>query len=221
MNNDNTDQSSSSFDPLTYTFACDESGDPSLSFRKGASRYFVAAIIGTRRPQVIRSTFDSLKLENNLPMNYEFKYHDLSSSGLQERVFARIGMIDFECWVIHVDKPGLPDVFRFMTGLDRYLYFLTEVIRILPESARSRGTLILDEYGENARLSTEIRRVMKTRGITPGFKRCISRDSKDEPLIQLADLIAGAVSHRDSGKRNDHYSIIERKIVNIIEYPPG
>lgn len=204
---------------LTYTFACDESGDPSLFFSKGASRFFVAAIVATQQPEKSRMLLDELRQENNLPANYEFKFHDLTSIELQERTFARIGQADIACWAIIVDKPNLPDMFKFLNGLDRYLYFLTELIRVLPETTRKDGTLILDEYGESARMPAEIRRVLKTRGISPGFKHCLTRDSKDEPLIQMADLIAGAISHRDSGKRYDPYAIIERKLVKVIEYP--
>jgi hypothetical protein len=204
---------------LTYTFACDESGDPSLFFRKGASRYFVASIVATQQPEKVRMLFEELRLENKLPENYEFKFHNLSAIELQERIFNRISKTEIACWAIMVDKPSLPDQFKLMSGLDRYLYFLTELIRIIPDTARKNGTLILDEYGENSRMPVELRRVLKVRAISPGFKHCITRDSKDEPLIQLADLIAGAISHRDSDKRFNPYGEIERKLIKVLEYP--
>jgi len=39
----------------TYTLASDESGDVSMSFGRGASRYFVMAMVNTANPNELRN----------------------------------------------------------------------------------------------------------------------------------------------------------------------
>lgn len=47
---------------ITLTFAGDESGDASFAFEKGASRYFVVAVIGTTEPESLRDALTELRL---------------------------------------------------------------------------------------------------------------------------------------------------------------
>lgn len=44
---------------ITITFAGDELGDVSFNFGKGASRYFVQAVIATNQPQALRDELDA------------------------------------------------------------------------------------------------------------------------------------------------------------------
>jgi len=46
---------------ITLTFAGDESGDVSFNFSKGASRYFVVAVIATADPQGLREMLNEVK----------------------------------------------------------------------------------------------------------------------------------------------------------------
>ncbi len=46
---------------ITFTFAGDEAGDVSMNFNKGASRYYVPALIGTRTPDILRETLAELR----------------------------------------------------------------------------------------------------------------------------------------------------------------
>jgi hypothetical protein len=205
---------------LTLTFAGDESGDVSFAFGKGATRYFVVAVIATFQPEALREALASIRQKSGLPASYEFKFHSLSSASLRKRTFQAITQADFEAWALMVDKTTLPDAFKLLSGLDFYLYFVTELIRIIPEDQRNGATLILDEFGSAERLPKEMRRVLKARGISPHFKRMLVRRSHSEPLIQVADLVAGAVLHRDARHGSFTYSLIETRLRNVIEYRP-
>ncbi len=44
------------------------------------------------------------------------------------------------------------------------------------------------------------------------------RRSKQEALIQIADLVAGAILRRDSRNQSESYEMISGKIVELIEY---
>jgi hypothetical protein len=126
----------------------------------------------------------------------------------------------FDAWGLIVDKPALPDVFRVMNGMEFYLYFVSELIRVLPEELRKDATLILDEYGSAKSLRQGLRRTLKSRGIGHRFRRILIRRSQSEPLIQVADLVAGAILRRDAPKGAQAFPYIQDKMRALIEYSP-
>jgi hypothetical protein len=202
----------------TFTFAGDESGDVSFNFARGASRYFVVTVIGTQSPDNLRGLLEKLRKDSGLPERYEFGYHRLSSEQLRKRVFSALADAEFDVWAILVDKPSLSEAYKAMSGLDFYLYFVSELIRQIPGQKREGGTLILDEFGYPDQTKDELRRIMKARNIDHRFSRISIRRSKSEPLIQIADLIAGAIWRRDTHNDTGAYDVIERKIRKLVEY---
>ena len=61
--------------PITFTFAGDESGDASFNFEKGASRYFVIAVVATPSPDNLRGALENLRQNLSLADKYEFSFH--------------------------------------------------------------------------------------------------------------------------------------------------
>lgn len=127
-------------------------------------------------------------------------------------MFSSLANSDFEACSILVDKTALPMTFRAMNGLEFYLYFVTELISTSPDEKQQNATLILDEFSSPLNLQTELRRIMDARGIPRQFKPVLIRSSERESLIQVADLIAGAILRRDSKSDSDAYDLISRKI---------
>lgn len=96
-------------DMITLTFAGDEAGDVSFAFDKGASRYFVVAVIATPTPDLLRQLLADLRKESGLPSHYEFAFHSLSSERLRRRVLTALAEADFESWALIADKMMLSD----------------------------------------------------------------------------------------------------------------
>ncbi len=204
---------------LTFTFAGDESGDGSFNFAKGASRYFVVAVIATQNPDALRNLLVDVRQKAHLPKSFDFHFNSLASAKLRNLLFESLCQADFEAWGIIVDKTTLPDTFKFLiSGLDFYLYFVSELIRQIPAVKREGGTLILDEYGYPEQTRNELKRIMKAREIKHGFRRITIRRSQSEPLIQVADLVAGAVLRRDAHRQSEAYDMIAGKIKKLVEY---
>jgi hypothetical protein len=203
---------------LALTFAGDESGDVSFTFDKGASRFFVVAAIATADPDALRQLLADLRRRSGLPAEYEFSFNALSSAPLRERVFIALAQADFEGWAVIVDKTTLSDPFRVMRRLDFYLYFVTELIRLIPPAKREGATLILDEFGSATTQRTELRRFMAARDIPRHFKRIVIRRSRSEPLIQIADLVAGAILRRDAKGEADAYDYVAQKLRQVLEF---
>lgn len=203
---------------LTFTFAGDEAGDVSFSFDKGASRFFVVAVVATQTPDNLRAQLAGLRQSAHLPPEFDFHFNRLASARLRRQVFSALQNADFEAWAIIVDKTTLPELFKVMSGLDAYLYFVSELIRAIPGEQRAGGTLILDEFGSPKQTRDELRRVLKAREITHGFRRILVRRSHSESLIQVADLVAGAVLRRDARKDSEAFDYIQAKMRQVVEY---
>ena len=204
---------------MTFTFAGDEAGDVSFNFGKGASRYFVVTAIATTGPDDLRAVLEKVRKDANLPQTYEFGFNSVTTASLRERVFTALGNANFEAWALIVDKTTLPDTFQlFMSGLDVYVYFVSELIRQIPAEKRMRATLILDEFGDPTQTRAELKKVMKKRQIRHEFQRISVRRSKSEPLIQIADLVAGSILRRDTYNESNAYDLIAGRIRNVIEY---
>jgi hypothetical protein len=204
---------------LTLTFAGDESGDVSFNFGKGASRHFVIALIATEKPQELREMLDEVRREFNLPAGYEFGFNSMgSATALRQKVFSRLSKTDFSAWAIIVDKTTLPKIYETIPRLNFYLFFVMELLQVVPEAMREGATLILDEFGGEPNLPLEFRRFMKRRNIPRHFSRVLTKRSKSEPLIQIADLVAGSVFRRDARGESDAYEKIQGKFVELIEY---
>jgi hypothetical protein len=203
---------------LILTFAGDESGNLSFSFGRGATPYFVVAVIATYAPDALRDLLVNLRQSCGLPAHYEFSFHALSSARLRRRTFEALAQADFEAWAITVDKAALPDTFRVMRPLDLYLYFVTEVIRLIPPAEREGATLILDEYGSPSEVRRGLRRFMVVRNIPRLFRRVLVKRSESEPLIQFADLVSGAIYRRVTKADAGAYDCIAGKLRHILEF---
>lgn len=204
---------------ITITFAGDEAGDVSFNFGKGASRYFVFAVIATEQPQDLRQKLEETRREFNLPPRYEFGFNAMGSSAkLRQKVFGGLRSADFSAWALIVDKTILPEHFQAMRRLDFYLFFVTELLKNIPAEQREGATLVLDEFGGTPNLPLEFRRYMKRRDIPRRFSRVLAKRSKSEPLIQIADLVAGAILRRDAHGESEAFEMIEGKLKNLTEY---
>ena len=102
--------------------------------------------------------------------------------------------------------------------MDFYLYLVTELIDRIPMKVREKGTLILDEVGSANVALVRLKRMLKVRGIKHGFSRVFFRRSRSEDLIQVADLVAGAILRRDTKNDFEAIDYINDKLVEVFEY---
>jgi len=203
---------------LTFTFAGDEAGDASQNFEKGASRYFVVVVIATQDADGLRSVLTNLRRSENFAENFEFHFNSLASAKLRQKTMLAIQKADFMAWALIVDKTSMSFAMRDLSGMDFYLHCVTELIRRIPVEYRRKGTLILDEYGSANAALDKLKRTLKNHNIKHEFSRIFFRRSRSEDLIQVADLVAGAILRRDAKKDSEAFELIEEKMQAIFEY---
>jgi hypothetical protein len=203
---------------LTFTFAGDEAGDASLNFGKGASRYLVLTLVATRDADALRSVLVELRKQENLSESFEFRFNDLASSKILDKAMNALRKADFMVWALVVDKTTLPRIAQDIYGAGLYFYFLVDLVNRIPLEYRHKGTLILDEIGSANTALVKLKRTFKVYGIRHEFNRIFFRRSRSEDLIQIADLVAGAILRRDARKDNLAFDTIADKIQDIFSY---
>jgi hypothetical protein len=203
---------------LTFTFAGDESGDASLNFGKGASRFLVIAVVATKDADGLRSTLVELRKQENLADNFEFRFNDLASSKILGKAMSALHGADFMAWALVVDKTTLPKIAQYSLDMGLYFYFLVDLASRIPVEYRNKGTLILDEVGSANTALAKLKRTFKTYGVRHEFSRIFFRRSRSEDLIQIADLVAGAILRRDARKDSGLFDLIADKMQNIYNY---
>ncbi len=101
-----------------------------------------------------------------------------------------------------------------------YAYFLNEAVQLAPEGLREKAPLWLDEFDRAGKTLAEFKRVAHQRGLQYRFRRIRAIRSRSEALIQVADLVAGAVlRHYDRGD-SEGFDRLAGKISALVEYPP-
>lgn len=202
----------------TFTFAGDEAGDASLNFKKGASRYFVLAVVATQDADGLRAVLENLRVQENFSQNFEFHFNALTSTKLREKTLAALQNADFTGWALVVDKTTMPVPLRALTGMEFYLFMVAELISRIPLHVREKGTLILDEVGSAEVALAKLKKMLKAHEIRHEFSRIFFRRSRSEDLIQVADLVAGAILRRDSKNDHEAFEYVKDKMQAVYEY---
>jgi hypothetical protein len=203
---------------MTTYYAGDESGDVSFAFAHGASDYFVIALIRTNEPDEVRSALAVLKKAYSLPEAFEFSFHGITSERLKERVLNALNELPLTAWAMVVNKHTLSEPFHAMPRRTFYLFFLTELIRSIPENERARSILLLDEFDRGEQVLADLGKMFKARNIHRGFKKIKTKRSQSEPLIQCADLIAGSVLTRYEDGEMRYWRLLRGKFIQVLEY---
>jgi hypothetical protein len=199
----------------------DESGSPDLNNIYEKPYFIVSAIIlDGKRPEVmVRKKIDSLKVILSKPQEYEFKSGDFNTKEY-ELIMKELTTIGFEYCAACFIKPELKtEGFTHPKSFYKYTtqYLVGTVLDYVGDAK-----LQFDEYGgKDSSFKDEFFEYLRNQN--SGFPRqkieqLNMLDSKTEPLIQLADLMAGAIKMELKGYAK-LLNIIEEKIIEIRCFP--
>ena len=206
----------------------DESGNKSIYFEKeGVSTFFVVSAIIMDENQIseIREKFQEIAAEFTFAP--EVKSNAKAFRNIDDRLkfLKAISELDFRIYSVIVDKrkifeeSGLQfqnSFYKYTNGLlDRELYDYFPFLE-----------LISDQHGTEDFMSGFIDYVDKNHRQTDLFKgpSFSFRDSKNEPLIQLADFIAGSIARcyepsKIDTRNNEILDILHNHILHLREWP--
>ena len=182
----------------------DESGDLGFKFQKGSTRFFTIALVAfenSEAAQRCQEAIGALSKTLSLPPRYEFHFHD-DSHTRRLALLNTVAHQDFNCYTFTLDKasPRLTgEGFRHKDSGYKW------VCRIALENMGndlSDATIVIDGSGDRTFrqqigecLRKELNSELKTqvRGVR------VSRSTSD-PLVQLADYVAGVTNRNYEGK---------------------
>ena len=169
----------------------DESGDPGFALDRGSSSIFVVAMVIFDDGESAQTTETVIrKAMADLRVRPEFKFNK-SRAEIRDAFFAAVRDCPFMVRAVVVRKDLINSTHLRANKEDFYRFFLRKVME------NDGGTLenakvVIDGSGDHAfkkMLTTSLRR-----HIGPKLKKIKFANSKNDPLIQLADMCVGAIA---------------------------
>lgn len=183
----------------------DESGDTGLEISRGATKYFsMFMVVFEENDEALAcdQRIDLLRRELRLDPMYEFHFHR-NSNRVRDDFFKAILPYQFFYYGIVVNKEKL-----FGQGFHNKESFYKYASGLLFENAKERlerATVIIDESGRQLfkyELASYLKRRINVSDHQRYIKKVKMQDSKRNNLLQLTDMIAGAV-HRSLLDKSD------------------
>jgi len=202
----------------------DESGDPGLNIEAGSSKYFIVALAAFEDRDEALAVDDRISLlrkEQRFPVRFEFHFNKMNPAYRRMFLEAIASYNFFYCAVV-IDKSKLTErEFQFKESIHKYACgLLLEHIK-----PRLNNAIVVVDGSESKRFRHElksylIRRLKDDSGKT-FIKKVRVLDSTTTNLLQLADMVVGAVARSFSGKKDsrEYRSLIIHREMNVEVWP--
>ncbi|QQR78902.1 MAG: DUF3800 domain-containing protein [Candidatus Moraniibacteriota bacterium] len=203
----------------------DESGDTGLDIARGATRYFSMVLVAfedREEAQLCDERIALLRHELGKPPGFEFHFHE-NSDRIREAFFKAVLPYGFFYYGIVINKGKL-----FGEGFHNKESFYKYACGLLFENAKDKlenATVIIDESGRQLfkyQLANYLKRRMNAESVTTRIKKVRMQDSHRNNLVQLADMVAGAVTRSlNEGKKDktDYRKIVQSREVYVQIWP--
>lgn len=201
----------------------DESGDVGLKIGKGSSEFFTVAVIFFRDREAAQACDNRIsQLRHELHLKKEFEFHFAKASNQTKTAFfAAVMEFDFSYVAMTIDKAKL-----YGFGLKRPTIFYKYVCSIVFETLRPHlegAKIIFDGQGSRQfrrELQTYLKRHLN-KGDAHRVKQVCVQDSHKNNLIQLADMICGAIAESLKAREQSdkHYKSILVRELSWLTWP--
>lgn len=202
----------------------DESGDTGLKIKKGATKYFgIFMIVFEDNDEALAcdQRIDLLRRELRLTADFEFHFYK-NSNRVRENFLKAVLPYQFFYYGIVINKEKL-----FGDGFNNKESFYKYASSLLFENAKEKlesAIVTIDESGRKLfkyQLASYLKRKLNVKNNYKHIKKVKMQNSKGNNLLQLADMIAGAVN-RSFNKKKDNYrfrNIIKPREIYVQIWP--
>jgi hypothetical protein len=200
----------------------DESGDCGLKFDKGSSDLLVCVAVvfsSSFAASACDRAIDCLRRECGKSMSFEFHFSHCSDK-IRKAFLKTVSHEDFRYAGFVVDKRKLYGA-RFSKPKEVYEFAVSMVcenVRILLDESK----IIIDKSGDRdfrKKLAKTLKDQMTDRDGTCRIKKVAMEGSHTNNLLQLADMVCGAVNRSHSG--SDHFRDLIRSKEKFVQRWPN
>jgi hypothetical protein len=184
----------------------DESGDSGFKFAQGSSEYFTCVAVFFPDPftaDACDRSIDEIRRTLKLKLKYEFHFKECSDR-VRQAFFKMIAQERFTYYGFVLNKPRLYG--RTFTDRQGFYNFTVGLICENAKHLFSDSKIIIDRCGDR-NFQLQLEKSLKTRMIrddgTSLIKRVTMEASHSNNLLQLADMICGAVARDFNSDKDD------------------
>jgi len=211
----------------------DESGDTS------SSPSFVVCMFFTKEPQFWTNVIKTARKKNKYP--YELKFHKISENIRNGRYRMCLDVFNslikhqnkFYCRSIVVGRKLINKVFFSKSDQIEYNYFIEQLVLYYTEKLTDDAKLFLDERCRERYdnfIPNKLQSILDIRTVLEGTKKVklFIEDSKNSELLQLTDLVVGAIrqcffpsKNRNKKELSEILSKLFNKNIYLWHWKPG
>ena len=199
-----------------YVFI-DDSGDAGLR-NSNTNQLIVAAVIvvDEHKKELLEEAINLFRRRLGWVELHEFKFNKTEKNILIELIDF-IKHFDFKAYAVVLDKKGIDPGSAQKNKVSVYNQTIRE---LLLRVSKSDQIVVIDGKATKShaeKLRAYLRHSLKEKGIKNTRIRFV--DSRKDSIIQLADIIAGAIarSYKDKPDAKKYLSLLEKKIIQIDE----
>lgn len=199
----------------------DESGCPGFKLTKGSTTYFVVGMVIFRDFTQAEAASNAITiLRQTLNINPEFKFSKTHPT-IKDKFFDEICQYHFEIRALAVDKRNIYSQ-KLRNNTDSFYNYFVKTLMQYDNDVLRDASIKIDGSGDKEfkkALNTYLRKNIGEHKI----KKFKFTDSKKDNLIQLADMVVGAIARSYSNTRKDanrwlNVLKIKGKIKNIWDF---
>ena len=201
----------------------DESGDVGMKLDSGSSQFFTITVVGfTDFEEAIKADrlIDSLRQKTGVKP--EFKFSKLSSSN-KLQFFQEIAACDFGYWSVVINKAVLIE--QGFQEKDPFYKYACKLVCLTAKESLENSLVVIDGSGSREfrhQFQTYLKKNLNNKDDDlPKIKTVKIEDSHKNNLIQLADMVCGAVarSYSEKSDRNIYREILRKKERSVQFWP--
>ena len=199
----------------------DESGDAGMKLDKGSSVFFVVtAVLFEELDEAQRcdDSFADLRRQLGFPESKEFRFHDVREP-TRTAFLSHVKQFDFKYLSVVLNKRKLSG-----HGLQFKESVIKETTRLVFENLKpnlTNATVIVDGSGDKAfrqSFANDLKREVNTPE-QRHVKKVKLVDSETNNLVQLADMVCGAVWHSIKHGDNSYRQLIAARELSVEVWP--